>query len=382
MADEALNVFISYSHRDEGLKDEWVNYHLKLLLREGKVSTWQDRQIEAGAEWAIEIKTNLEKADMVLLLITRHFLASDYCCETEMQRAVQRHHEGTARVIPIILETCGWQYSPFQKLQVLPKDGKPITRWPDRAEAFFDVEQGLRQVVHSLNAQREAEKLKRQQEETDRLEREKQEQERLAAEQHWLMQAETQRWKQENRQKDLLSAEQKETEYQGSEERIEGTEQPSQDEGIPASEIFIDRRKVLWWLVGSLGWVIALISTTSRFFRPALRPTIHKDDLLLSATEKSGTDISEEKSGSEIDDSNGSPDKKSKHAFNFGWLDMLALVLIPALIFGPKRLPDVGRSLGQAIKGFQDASREFEEEFKKEAARVEAEAVERKEEEN
>jgi len=127
MAGEALDVFISYSHRDEGLKDELVNLHLKPLKREGKINTWQDRDIAAGAEWAKEIKANLEKADIVLLLITRHFLASDYCYEKEMQRAVQRHHEGTARVIPIILEICGWKYGPFKSLQVLPKDGIPVT---------------------------------------------------------------------------------------------------------------------------------------------------------------------------------------------------------------------------------------------------------------
>jgi hypothetical protein len=144
MAGEALDVFISYSRRDEGLKDELVNYHLKLLQREGKINTWQDRDIEAGVEWATEIKTNLEKADIVLLLITRHFLASDYCYETEMQRAVQRHYDGTARVIPIIMETCGWQYSNFKQLQVLPKDGKPVTSWANRADGFFDVEEGIR----------------------------------------------------------------------------------------------------------------------------------------------------------------------------------------------------------------------------------------------
>jgi hypothetical protein len=85
MAGEALDVFISYSHRDEGLKDELVNYHLKLLQREGKINTWLDRNIEAGAEWAEEIRLNLEKADIVLLLITRHFLASDHCYETKQK---------------------------------------------------------------------------------------------------------------------------------------------------------------------------------------------------------------------------------------------------------------------------------------------------------
>ena len=161
MAGEALDVFISYSRRDEGLKDELVNYHLKLLQREGKINTWQDRDIEAGAEWAAEIKTNLEKADIVLLLITRHFLASDYCYETEMQRAAQRHYDGTARVIPIILEPCGWKYSDFKHLQVLPKDGKPVTSWDRQAEAFFDVEEGIRRVVDALIAGRQRQSQER-----------------------------------------------------------------------------------------------------------------------------------------------------------------------------------------------------------------------------
>ncbi|NEP19240.1 MAG: toll/interleukin-1 receptor domain-containing protein, partial [Leptolyngbya sp. SIO4C1] len=127
MASNALKVFISYSHKDEVLKDE-VLRHLRILQREGEINTWQDQDIEAGTEWATEIKENLEKAQIVLLLITSNFLASDYCYETEMQRAVQRHHEGTARVIPIILKPCSWQYSIFSRLQVLPTDGKPVSR--------------------------------------------------------------------------------------------------------------------------------------------------------------------------------------------------------------------------------------------------------------
>lgn len=93
MAGEALDVFISYSHRDAGLKDELVNYPLKRLQRQGKINTWRDCTIESGTEWAEEVRTNLEKADIVLLLVTRHFLAAD-CYEKEMRRVVQRHYEG------------------------------------------------------------------------------------------------------------------------------------------------------------------------------------------------------------------------------------------------------------------------------------------------
>jgi hypothetical protein len=55
-----------------------------------------------------------------------------------MKRAIECHNEGTARVIPIILRPCDWQDSPFSKLQVLLKEGKPVTLWVDRLlEAFL-----------------------------------------------------------------------------------------------------------------------------------------------------------------------------------------------------------------------------------------------------
>ena len=243
MAGEALDVFISYSHRDEGLKDELVNYHLKLLQREGKINTWQDRDIEAGAEWAAEIRTKLETADIVLLLITRHFLASDYCYETEMQRAVQRHDEGTARVIPIILETCSWMYSDFKHLQVLPKDGRPVTSWDNQADAFFDVEEGIRRVIESLHAQRQAaaaaraaeEKRQREQAEAQRLE-----QERLAEEQRQREQAEAQRQEQERieqerQEQERLAAEKRERERAEAQRAQQERQQQASQRTAPAS---------------------------------------------------------------------------------------------------------------------------------------------------
>ena len=71
-----------------------------------------------------------------------------------MQRAIDRHDAGTARVIPIILKPCDWQGTPFSKLQGLPKDCKPVTTWDDRDEAFLNVVQGLRKAVESLQAKK------------------------------------------------------------------------------------------------------------------------------------------------------------------------------------------------------------------------------------
>jgi sec-independent protein translocase protein TatA len=59
------------------------------------------------------------------------------------------------------------------------------------------------------------------------------------------------------------------------------------------------------------------------------------------------------------------------NVFGVGLPEMALILVLALLVFGPKKLPEIGRSMGKAIKGFQDASREFEEEFKKEAQQIE-----------
>ena len=148
-----LSVFISYSHQDEEYKNDLV-MHLAPLKREGRIRAWQDRDIEVGIDWDAEIKQKLESSEIILLLITPRFLASDYCYDLEMQRAVERHEENTARVIPIIIKPCDWLGTPFSKLQVAPKDAKPITNWDDKDEAFLTVATSIRRAVKTLQAER------------------------------------------------------------------------------------------------------------------------------------------------------------------------------------------------------------------------------------
>ncbi len=146
---EPVSIFISYSHKDEALREE-LDIHLANLKRQGKIQAWHDRTIEAGTEWDTAIKQRLETAQVILLLISPRFMASDYCYDLEMQRAIERHDQGTARVIPIMLKPCDWQDTPFQKLQVLPKDAKPITTWTDQDAAFLNVVQGIRKAIEAL----------------------------------------------------------------------------------------------------------------------------------------------------------------------------------------------------------------------------------------
>ena len=78
-------------------------------------------------------------AQIILLLISSDFIASDYCYSIEMQRALERHEKGEARVIPIILRSIDWKNSPFGKLQALPKDGTAVKSLMGHQEIFHHL---------------------------------------------------------------------------------------------------------------------------------------------------------------------------------------------------------------------------------------------------
>jgi MinD-like ATPase involved in chromosome partitioning or flagellar assembly len=148
---EPMRVFISYSHKDERLRRE-LETHLKLLQRQEVIATWTDREIMPGQQWKDEIDENLESADIILLLVSADFVASDYCYDVEMKRALKRHDAGEARVIPIILREVHWRFAPFAKLQALPTLGKPVMDWNNRDEAWSDVAAGIRKVAEQIRS--------------------------------------------------------------------------------------------------------------------------------------------------------------------------------------------------------------------------------------
>jgi len=148
---KALKLFYSYVHKDERWRKR-IETHLSMLQRQGFIAGWHDRNISAGAAWASEIDTHLTSADIILLLISPDFLASEYCYSVEMTRAMERHFAGEARVIPIILRPIDWKGTPFELLQVLPSNAQPVSRWQDRDEALLDIATGIRKTVDELNA--------------------------------------------------------------------------------------------------------------------------------------------------------------------------------------------------------------------------------------
>lgn len=150
MVRKPVEIFFSYAHRDEELRDELVR-HLGILQQQRIIQAWHDRQILPGSQWADEIDAHLDSADIILLLISSDFLYSDYCYGIELRRAMERHYNGEARVIPVILRPVDWQNAPFSQLQALPRNAKPVTKWTNRDEAFTNVAQGIRTIVEAVH---------------------------------------------------------------------------------------------------------------------------------------------------------------------------------------------------------------------------------------
>lgn len=142
-------IFFSYSHRDEELRNE-LEVHLAMLKRQGLITAWHDRRIGAGNDLHSATSAELEKADIILLFVSAHFLASDYCYEKEMARALERGQEGTARVIPIIIHPCDWHSAPFGNLLATPQDGKPVSMFANQNEALLQVAKEIRGAVEEL----------------------------------------------------------------------------------------------------------------------------------------------------------------------------------------------------------------------------------------
>jgi len=119
------------------------------LQRDGLIQTWEDREILAGGALDSNIFNSLENSQLFIALLSPDYIASKYCYEREFKRALQMQEEGSLIIVPVIVEPCDWQNTPFSKFKALPKDGKAISTWDNKNTAFLDVTQNIRKLVQA-----------------------------------------------------------------------------------------------------------------------------------------------------------------------------------------------------------------------------------------
>lgn len=143
-------VFFSYARRDSSLRDALLK-QLAPLRRTGILDIWHDQQIAPGEDWKLAIDRQIDAADIILLLVTSEFLASESCSTVEMTKAMSRWEEKRAMVVPIIACDCLWEETPLARLQVILIDDKPVTSHSDPNVAWAQVARRIRDLVGPLS---------------------------------------------------------------------------------------------------------------------------------------------------------------------------------------------------------------------------------------
>lgn len=140
--------------QDKELRDE-LETHLMALKRLKQITLRLTRNILAGTDWKYEQDERLQMADLILLLVSPDFIASDYHFGVEMHNVLEKYQAGNVWVIPILLRpTALWDRTPFGKLSVLPKDGTPITEHANRDAALVAIVKEISQIVALLLGQK------------------------------------------------------------------------------------------------------------------------------------------------------------------------------------------------------------------------------------
>ncbi|MBP0613941.1 toll/interleukin-1 receptor domain-containing protein [Chryseobacterium sp. cx-311] len=141
-----MKAFISYSHKDQNYLER-LKIHLAQMRREGLISEWTDEEIHAGSNLDDVISTALSSSELFLALLTPDYIASNYCYNKEFKEAQKMQDEGKLIIVPVIIEPCEWQQTPFGNLKALPKDGKAVSDWTNPNNAFLNVIDELRRLT-------------------------------------------------------------------------------------------------------------------------------------------------------------------------------------------------------------------------------------------
>jgi internalin A len=122
--------------------------------RKGELVPWDDTKIIPGQKWESEILENLERADIIVLLLSNDFISSDYCYQKEFERARERDAAGECVIVPIVVRACPFQKLELGKIQAIQPKGKPIKSATDRDAAWLEVTKQMDRVIARLNKAR------------------------------------------------------------------------------------------------------------------------------------------------------------------------------------------------------------------------------------
>lgn len=144
-------VFVSYSHKDRRALDR-LQVHVRPLERDGLIDLWADTRLQAGDRWREDISSALQRARVAVLLVSADFLASDFIAEDELPPLLARAKSEGARILPVILSSCGFTRHPsLSGFQAVNDPERPLAELSraDRERMWDSVAQDIIESVRN-----------------------------------------------------------------------------------------------------------------------------------------------------------------------------------------------------------------------------------------
>jgi len=137
-------VCLSYSEKDDKEKDRLLS-HLDILRQAGMVDVWSIDQILPGDDWEQELNQQLASAQIIILLITANFLASDFAHKHIFPQLRKRQSENVP-IFVVIARPCTWQIIDWlTQTEIRPKNRRAIWGGSD-----YEIDQALADIAGEI----------------------------------------------------------------------------------------------------------------------------------------------------------------------------------------------------------------------------------------
>jgi photosystem II stability/assembly factor-like uncharacterized protein len=178
--DLTVRIFVSYAREDKRWLDQEYRFNLvpflKESLRRDNADFWFDKELMGGDEFKRRIESEIDKAQIALLMVSQHFLNSEFIETFELPRIAARAQRKEMVVIPVLVEPCNWHDFPFLADRQMVPGSSPLIHHtesePKWADVRFEILDGLRRQVKRIREEMQAEALRKETEERLKRERE------------------------------------------------------------------------------------------------------------------------------------------------------------------------------------------------------------------
>jgi hypothetical protein len=146
MPTQPLHVFFCYAPQDEEARKA-LESHLAMLVREGYLASVSSRSLGGGGDDRAAVERQIDRADLLIVLVSADLIASDRLYDVELRRVLERRARHPEDVMGVLLRPCDWKHGELADLVMLPRDGgvaRAITSWASRDEALKQVAEELR----------------------------------------------------------------------------------------------------------------------------------------------------------------------------------------------------------------------------------------------